>query len=361
MTPVPVGERLVPCLFLFALAATAGSLVAQQKAELAAPLVQKILDARPPEAPDVAAMQVLRAKTAFHVEIMRLTDFVTFLSKNYKLHFKLDPEGLKRARVDPSTPISADFDGIPLSAALKDVLGRLELTHRVVNGDIWITAGPAEAPVVPVEVQPVVPQVPGGQILVFPPQQDVGLPLLAQLPVELRFVKRVCAPTTEQMRAIKADLEQCLRDAGRGSIPDSCELFPDKMSECVARHLSPAAAAHFLDEVQKRRAREREACVYTFVTLLDQRMGLSDEQRKSLVGVLRANWKPGWSQQIEMAVRNGDNEMPGIPDEIMLPLLDRNQAEVWRHLPKLPESNPKFDSERMGSVGTPTDDPETDF
>ena len=95
MTLVPVGERLVPGLFLFALAATAGSLVAQQKAEFAAPLVQKILDAEPPEAPDVAAMRVLRSKTAFHVEIMRLTDFVKFLSKKYSLPFKLDPERIE--------------------------------------------------------------------------------------------------------------------------------------------------------------------------------------------------------------------------------------------------------------------------
>ncbi len=90
-------------------------------------------------------------------------------------------------------------------------------------------------------------------------------------------------------------------------------------------------------------------------------MGLSDEQRKSLVAVLRARWKPGWSQQIEMAVRNGDNEMPGIPNEVILPLLDREQADVWRQLPKLPEADPQFDPERMGAVGTPINDPETNF
>jgi hypothetical protein len=358
MTPVPVGERLVPCLFLFALAATAGSLVAQQKAELAAPLANKIMDA---EAPDLTAMRALRSKTAFHVEIMPLAEFTKFLSKKYGLHFKLDPDGLKRARVNPSTPVSVDIDGVPLSGALKEVLGRLELTHRVVNGEIFFTESSPEAPVVAKVVA--IPNANdfNGQIVVFQPQQDVGLLLSAQLPVELRFVKRVCAPTQEQIRAIKAELEQCLRDAGRGAIPASCELFPDKLADCVVRHLSPSDAAHFLDEIQKRRARECEACVYTFVTLLDQRMGLSDEQRKSLVTALKAHWKPGWSQAIEMNVRNGDNEMPGIPNEIMLPLLDRDQAEVWRHLPKLPDANPKFDPERMGSVGTPINDPEIDF
>ncbi|HEX4071504.1 MAG TPA: hypothetical protein VHX68_10050 [Planctomycetaceae bacterium] len=361
MQLVPSGERLVPCLLLFALAATAGSLIAQQKAEFAAPLVQKVVNAEPPEAPDVTAMRALRSKTAFHVEIMPLAEFAKFLSKKYSLSFKLDPDGLKRARVNPSTPVSVDIDGVPLSAALKEVLGRLELTHRVVNGEIFFTESPPEAPVVAKVVAIPNANDPNGQIVVFQPQQNVGLSLLAQLPVELRFVKRVCAPTTEQMRAIKAELEQCLRDAGKGLIPASCELLPDEMAACVTRHLSPAAAEHYLDEIQKRRAREREACIYTFVTLLDQRMGLSDEQRKALVAVLRANWKPGWSQAVEMNVRNGDTEMPGIPNQIMLPLLDRDQAEVWKQLPKLPEADPRFDPERMGAVGTPINDPETEF
>ena len=56
-----------------------------------------------------------RSKTAFHVEILPLAEFAKFLSKKYRLPFKLDPGGLKRARVDASTPISADIDGIPLT------------------------------------------------------------------------------------------------------------------------------------------------------------------------------------------------------------------------------------------------------
>jgi hypothetical protein len=250
---------------------------------------------------------------------------------------------------------------MPLSAALKEVLGHLELSHRVVDGEIWITKCPPEPPVVLIEVPPLPPQVPRRRIRVFPPQQEGGLTLLSQLPVELRFVKRVASPTNEQLRAIKTDLEQCLRDAGSGAVPASCELLPDKMAACVVRHLSKADAAHFLDEIQKRRAHEREACVYMFVTMLDQRMSLSDAQRKSLVGVLRSHWRAGWSQAIEMAVRNGDNEMLGIPDKIILPLLEREQADVWKHLPKLPEADAPFDPERMGSVGTPINDPEFEF
>jgi hypothetical protein len=361
MPLLPVRERLIAGLFSFALAASAGSLFAQQQAEIFVPAAKRAPAVVPAEAPNVTAMRALRSKTAFHVQSLPLADFVKFLSKKYRLHFKLDPDGLKRARVDSGTPISADIDGMPLSAALREILGPLELTHRVVNGEISITARAAEPPVVLIEAPPMPPQVPRGRILVFPPQQEGGLQLLSQLPVELRFVKRVASPTKEQLRAIKTDLEQCLRDAGSGAVPVSCELLPDKIADCVVRHLSKADASHYLDEVHKRRAREREACVYMFVTMLDQRTGLSDEQRKSLVVVLRTHWKACWSQAIEMAVRNGDNEILGIPDMVILPLLEREQADVWKHLPKLPEADAPFDPERMGSVGTPIDDPEFEF
>ena len=73
---------------------------------------QKALTVEPPEAPDVTAMRALRSKTAFHVEIMPLAEFAKFLSKKYSLSFKLDPDGLKRARVDParrSRPTSTAF------------------------------------------------------------------------------------------------------------------------------------------------------------------------------------------------------------------------------------------------------------
>ena len=51
----------------------------------------------------------------------------------------------------------------------------------------------------------------------------------------------------------------------------------------------------------------------------------------------------------------------GIPNKIILPLLEREQADVWKQLPKLPEADARFDPERMGSVGTPIDDPEIEF
>jgi hypothetical protein len=363
MSLAPGRVRLGAAVFLCALptAAAGGPVFAQQPANGSAPAAKKLVNPQSSESPDATAMRALRSKTAFHVERMPLRIFATFLSNKYNVRFKLDQAGLKRARVDPGTPISADIDGMPLSEALKEVLGGLKLTHQVIGGEISITERPPDAPEVQFVVVPALPQVQADQFLVVQPPQNGGLQFLSQLPVELRFVKRACAPTKEQMRAIKADLEQCLRDAGSGAIPASCEVLPDKLAACVVRHLSPAEAARYRDEVHKHRAREREACVYTFITLLDQRIGLADDQRQSLVAALEARWKPGWSQQIEMAVRNGDDQMPGIPDELIVPLLDGEQAKLWKELPKHADANPRFDPDRMGSVGTPIDDPETYF
>ena len=148
MPLLPARERLLPGLFSFALAATAGSLFAQQQAETSCRLVKMAPAVVPPEAPDVTAMRALRSKTAFHVQSLPLADFVKFLSKKYRLHFKLDPDGLKRARVDPITPISADIDGMPLSAACKKSWDTWSCRTGWSTARFLITECPPEPPVV---------------------------------------------------------------------------------------------------------------------------------------------------------------------------------------------------------------------
>jgi hypothetical protein len=181
--------------------------------------------------------------------------------------------------------------------------------------------------------------------------------LQPQLDVELVFVKKVCAPTKDQLRIIKQALDKCLRDAAEQS-KNSCDLFPEKLTTCVANHLSQEQAARYRVEVERRKAHERAACVCDFVALLDQQLDFSESQRKSLVAALTANWKPDWSQMVELAVRNGDNHMPPIPDNLILPLLDPAQARLWSRLPKTQPARQSFDASRIGSIGTPTRQPD---
>jgi hypothetical protein len=181
--------------------------------------------------------------------------------------------------------------------------------------------------------------------------------VMAVWSVELLFVKKVCAPSREQFRAIKRDLRTLLMKAQRGAIESSCDLLPQQITDCVVKHLSQSAAAKYRTELAKRDAHEREGCVYTVVVGLDDRLNLSEDQRQTLVASLTANWKPAWSQIVEMAVRNGTSPIPALPESLLAPMLDHEQLRKWHDLPKT-DANPAalpFDGLRIGVLGTPDD------
>jgi hypothetical protein len=123
----------------------------------------------------------------------------------------------------------------------------------------------------------------------------------------------------------------------------------------VAKHLTIEQAARYRAEFQRRVIHEREGCVDTVIAILDQRLELSESQRNSLVPSLTANWKPAWSQIVELAVRNGDDAVPELPDKLIIPFLDSEQIRAWRQMPKsrCVDDDPPFNAERIGAVGTP--------
>jgi hypothetical protein len=175
--------------------------------------------------------------------------------------------------------------------------------------------------------------------------------------VELLFVKKVCAPTVEQMRAIEAELKACVRDAETGAGPSTCSLLPPRMAERVAKHLSNEQAVRYRAEVKRRMLQECEACVDTAIVLLDQNLDLSESQRNSLAGSLTANWKPAWSQIIELAVQSRQGALPNIPDHLIAPYLQTEQLRVWRRMPKSQavDDDLPFNVERIGPTGTPVE------
>ncbi len=108
----------------------------------------------------------------------------------------------------------------------------------------------------------------------------------------------------------------------------------------------------------KRDAQEREACVYTFVALVDPDLSLSDPQRKASHGGadprLEARLVP--DDRIERAL--GNPPRSPIPDEVILPLLDADQVRAWKRLPKNLETQQAFDAQRIGAIGTPNPRPD---
>ncbi len=327
------------CLLFVALTATAVSLPAQPPAKQTS---------RPPTA------AVPAAKTDLKVHNLSLADFAHFLSQKYQIPVQLDDAGLKRARVTSTAQVSADVTGVPLGKALDRTLAPVKLAPLVFNGIVLITdrrpPGEPEFRPRPIRIiQRVQNPFVAGQN-----QPDDGWK--TQVTVELLFVKKVCAPTKEQLRSIKHDLTECLERAATGVAEASCDTVPNELAECVSKHLSPEQAEHYRRELVKRRANEREACVWTFVTFLDQDLALTETQRRVIVATLLPKWQSPWSQLIELTVRNGTREVPPIPDNLIVPLLDREQTKRWEALPRNRDPNPRFQAERMGAVGTPIDE-----
>jgi len=290
MSLLPARKRFTPWLFVFALAATAGSLDAQQNAALPAATADNTANVVAP-AQEAAAPASDEAVRAFR----------------RKLDVIADPK--VRVEVQKLRAIN---------------LARI----RALN----IARRPGWQEVRPIE------------------GQQTASSFVIQLEVEMAFVRKVCAPPLDQVGEIRNDLQKCLADAvQRPVVP--CEVLKDRLTDAVASHLSRSEAARYRGEVLKRRTHERAACIDTFVVLLDQQLSFSEKQRQALVAALLPKWKPEWSQTVEVACASGDRMLPAVPDELIGPLLDAEQLKTWHAVPKEGDLHPAFNAMRIGSTG----------
>ena len=180
----------------------------------------------------------------------------------------------------------------------------------------------------------------------------------SQLPVEIAFVKRVAAPSADQIRAIKKDLPKRIGDAYDRLESLTCDEFLDTLADCVRAPSWKDQVARYLTELAKRRRQEREACIDMFVALLDAQMRLREEQRKLLVATLTPHWNPGWTQTFEVALETGGGEIPGLPDNLILPILDPDQVKICAGSPGIWRTVRNSNRSAIGSLGTPLEQPE---
>jgi hypothetical protein len=311
--------------------------------------------------------RTLRSKTDLEVEIVPLEKLVRMLSLKYKIPFKLDLNGLERVGVDRSAPVSAQIEGMPLSAALRQILARYRLTYRVVGDNVFITNAvpePAQArlqmdrrermgaPVRPVLRGVVV----GGQRFrrVGRPQLDALLEPLIK--AELLFVKKVCAPTKEELEPIRKEVEAYVNNAHPGGATSAAAFLRPCFIEAVEKHLSRAKADRYQNELEKRTAFEREACVHSLVALLDRRLCLSTAQRQAISAALLSRWDDEWSPIVELVAVEGTALVPQLPDDLIESHLESAQLETWINLPKIGSLNWRFQSPDLSIMGVPVPD-----
>ncbi|HEX4072694.1 MAG TPA: hypothetical protein VHX68_16045, partial [Planctomycetaceae bacterium] len=321
----------------------------------------------PPRAVPAPIAAVLQEKTDIEVQIMPLDKFAQFLTAKYKIRFLLDRNGLQQVDVHPSTPVSARLEGVTLDRALRHILGRFRLTYRVVGARIVITsngrqpeqprviAGRRGLPMQPV-LQPgfVAPRFAGARR----PQLAVMLKPLIE--AELLFMKKVCAPSKEQLGTIRKGVETYLDSTNPGTVSTATDFVRESVDELVEKHLSQAKIDLYRAECQKRKAFERQACAHTLVAQLDRELCLSTAQREAISRSLVAKWDDSWDALVELVAVEGTRLVPQIPDDLIEPHLESPQLEIWINLPKVGSMNWRFQSPNLSVMGIPVPDWEDD-
>jgi hypothetical protein len=271
---------------------------------------------------------------------------------------------------------------MPLGAALKQILGRLNLGYRVVDGAILISDRRPERPVrrEPGRVvlhngQAIIMQRAAGAANVGPALKEQALRQLGPLmQVELLFAKRVGKPTKDEMQAMRDDLQTFVKDQvndffdlmqGRvarsgGAFHLARKMFDERLANFIESHLSKDRAATYRQEVEKRDADERGACALNLVVLLDRELCLTAKQRQAIERALLENWDDGWGQVVEVGAMRGQTYVPQIPDELIENLLDSTQVGIWESMQKIGTTNWGFQVFRLGWFGMPVDELEKD-
>jgi hypothetical protein len=315
----------------------------------------------PPRRVPANVAAALQAKTDIEVQILPLDRFVQFLTAKYKIPFSLDPDGLERVNVHPSTPVSAQLEGITLHQALRQILGRFHLTYRVVGGRIVITDNTvqAEQPRVIGErrgfpMRPVLrPGFGAGRLVVRAGRPQLALTLKPLIEAELLFVKKVCTPSKEELGQIRKGVETYVDNTNPGAVATASNFVREPLDELVDKHLSRAKADLYRAECQKRKAFERQACVHSLVAQLDRELCLSTAQREAISASLAAKWDESWQSLIELVAVEGTRLVPQIPDDLIEPHLESPQLDIWINLPKVGSMNWRFQSPNLSIMGIP--------
>jgi hypothetical protein len=319
------------------------------------------------ERADAAVSKVLTAKTDIDVVNISLDAFIKALARDRGVAFVLDQMGLRRAGVTPSLPITASFKQVPLEIALRQILRPLKLQYHIERGVVLIDdlGLPLDADHPPGIGRVAVEQpdamrrlpVPVGAMWGAP---AVRAPMIVQgrivnrfngvsaiqqlrliLQVELRFLKKVCAPTPEQMQQLRQEglkqleeMAKAIKRNGMRGTDDPRRMVQEQLAEVVRSTLSPAQTARYETEIQKRTANLRQVCARNLVVALDQELFLTEFQRQKLCAELAINWDDSWTMTVVQGSVGNPGWVPTVPDELIVPYLDAEQRLLWNTLPK---------------------------
>ncbi len=174
-----------------------------------------------------------------------------------------------------------------------------------------------------------------------------GRPLVR---AEILFVRKVCQPTVDQLRAINREattvlkevVTQMAEDRGRMMVRqvgqartvhahqgDANKLLRDGLAAAVKKNLTAQQWTLYQAEVEKRTEGQKKSAVHYLVNTLDRELCLSDEQRALIAESLAAHWDDSWTFCLDYLLFGNQFFPAGIESYVSRPLND-HQKKVWQ-------------------------------
>lgn len=191
---------------------------------------------------------------------------------------------------------------------------------------------------------------------------------------EYYFIRNTCGLTSPQRKQLArmgetavraaardfAEAQQKMMQGGwrRGMVhhPDPQKFLVEAVGKSAATVLTPEQQARYKEELAEREASRKRVFIDNFVAKLDGDLVLTPEQRQKLAQAFAENWKESWGQSLHL-LQNLDNLFPNVPDQVVAPILTKEQMEVWKRTPR---NDNVFWGFNFGGMiqNDPLDDPE---
>lgn len=166
------------------------------------------------------------------------------------------------------------------------------------------------------------------------------------LNAELHFIKKLCGPTAEQYKVIKAagkeEANAVIRklaqfqaqnnNRGIPNWPSPRKLLSDKFAAVLETAQSPEAAEKYRREVALREESRKLATVHNMSACLDRKLALTPEQIDRMDEVLIQKFEDKWMQQMMVYVYPEEYH-PRPAEALVLPILTDAQRKAWKALP----------------------------
>jgi hypothetical protein len=168
---------------------------------------------------------------------------------------------------------------------------------------------------------------------------------------EQAFLRRVCQLKKPQRKQIADESAKVLKaaarkyavvqnqmqrgqwrfgGAGQPTMPEPQKLIEQGILQIAKAHLEPAQVEAYQQEVAKRNEYRRSVAVKGLVARLDEELVLSAQQREKLIKSLSENWQDAWVQSLQVLMQNNIQYLPNIPNQHIVPVLNKTQQTVWR-------------------------------